>query len=627
MLLQALHEFYERACRDGLIQDAAFTNKYIRWVIPLDADGNLEGGGLLEIPEIKKGGTPFSVPRSGRPKNAGGVGEFLWEGLEAMFALPADPDAVEPNERKREQQIANRQAKHDDFWRQITEAAKVTPSPALSAVLRFREKYLLDGPPGFLQWKANEGEKPAWFVTTASGAEQKLKADSFTFQVNGRLLLTDDNLRRHWQKCFAQENTDKAGASENGLCLVTGEEGVPISPSHLPKIARVPGAVATGATLISFDKDSFRSYGFEKSYNSPVSFRAVEAYCNALNFLVADKNHSFRIGDTALCFWAQHSDAVTDLFAALFEQPDPAAVRAFMRQPLTGDGGLAALDQENFYSVTLGGNAGRVVVRDWLQITVAQAVENFQQWFADLNLVPLKRHENDKLPPLALYRLALSTVREAKELRPETMTQLYRAALAGQKPALSLAHSLTNRLSVDLVKDGASALLNLPRFSLLRLIINRQRKEHEPMIEPTLTDTEDAAYNCGRLLAVFNELQAAAHDYKLEGAGVVERYYGTASSAPNSAFGILWRLHQHHLKKVARGNPAKSAALKAKIADIASRFRAVEMNNRPPEFPRSFDLRAQGRFALGFYQQIAADRRARQAYLDAQKPEGDTTDE
>jgi CRISPR-associated protein Csd1 len=129
------------------------------------------------------------------------------------------------------------------------------------------------------------------------------------------------------------------------------------------------------------------------------------------------------------------------------------------------------------------------------------------------------------------------------------------------------------------------------------------------------------------LLAVFNELQAAAHDYKLEGAGVVERYYGTASSAPNSAFGILWRLHQHHLKKVARGNPAKSAALKAKIADIASRFRAVEMNNRPPEFPRSFDLRAQGRFALGFYQQIAADRRARQAYLDAQKPEGDTTDE
>jgi len=32
----------------------------------------------------------------------------------------------------------------------------------------------------------------------------------------------------------------------------------------------------------------------------------------------------------------------------------------------------------------------------------------------------------------------------------------------------------------------------------------------------------------------------------------------------------------------------------------------------PPDFPRTLDLQAQGRFALGFYQQLAADHAARQ---------------
>jgi CRISPR-associated protein Csd1 len=139
------------------------------------------------------------------------------------------------------------------------------------------------------------------------------------------------------------------------------------------------------------------------------------------------------------------------------------------------------------------------------------------------------------------------------------------------------------------------------------------------MIEPTLSDTDDKAYNCGRLLAVFDDLQMAAHDYKLEGAGVVERYYGAASSAPNTAFGIFWRLHQHHLKKLARtgdNGRGKAEAIKRKIEEIACRFRQPDARF-PPEFPRTFDMRAQGRFALGFYQQKAAERQARTAYLEA----------
>jgi CRISPR-associated protein Csd1 len=618
MLLQALNEFYKRAARDGLIEEAAFVNKYIRWQIPLDADGNLQGVGLIETPETKdeKGKRQrreFSVPRSSRPKNAGGVAEFLWDGIEAVFCLPPDLEAVEPNEKKRASQDANRQAKYDDFWRQIEECFAETNSPLLTALLKFRENFRAEGQPGFLRWGSlKEGEKNGWLVRTSLGAEEKFKADNFTFVVDGEFLFEAEELRDYWRRGYAKEIESKSEGAEIGVCLVSGAENAAISESHLPKISGVPGAVATGAALVSFDKDSFRSYGLDKSYNSPVSFQAVEGYTNALNFLISNPRYRLRIGDTALCFWAQKTERINIMTANLLETPTPDTIKNFMDAVWTGDETLAKFDEEKFYSVTLSGNAGRIVVRNWMQTTVRRAMENFQQWFRDLRIVSLRPPESYKYAPLAIYWLAVSTVREAKELRAEIPTQLYRCALEGHAPSLGVASGLLNRIAVKLSQDGRKSLTNWSRFALLKLIVNRNEKEKSKMIDEKLNaGMTDEAYNCGRLLAVFQKLQAAAHGKDFDGAGVVEKYYGTASSSPNSAFGILWRLHQHHLKKLARENKGASVAIKNEIAEICAKFRRTD----PPQFPRSFDLQQQGRFALGFYQQIAADKEARDAYF------------
>lgn len=237
---------------------------------------------------------------------------------------------------------------------------------------------------------------------------------------------------------------------------------------------------------------------------------------------------------------------------------------------------------------------------------------------------PSRCRKLHNIAPLNLFLLAKSTVREAKDLQPEVPTQLYRAALEDHAPSPAVAKGLLDRIAVDLAKDGKKSLGNLSRFGLLRLVINRNEKENEKMIGENLdTKITDEAYNCGRLLAVFEELQAAYHEYKLEGASVVEKYYGTAASSPNSAFGILWRLHQHHLKKVARTNRGKAEAIKQKIAEISTSFKTPHPPSAP-QFPRSFNLQQQGRFALGFYQQIAADKEAREAYLKNKKSEKNT---
>jgi CRISPR-associated protein Csd1 len=74
----------------------------------------------------------------------------------------------------------------------------------------------------------------------------------------------------------------------------------------------------------------------------------------------------------------------------------------------------------------------------------------------------------------------------------------------------------------------------------------------------------------------------------------------------------LWKLHNHHLRKVEQqGNKGLKAAfaIRGRIADIVGKFAAAGPD-RPPQFPRQLSLEEQGRFALGFYQQLAADRQA-----------------
>ena len=123
-------------------------------------------------------------------------------------------------------------------------------------------------------------------------------------------------------------------------------------------------------------------------------------------------------------------------------------------------------------------------------------------------------------------------------------------------------------------------------------------------IRPQLTaDTDDPAYNCGRLLSVLSETQRKAQGYPKGFTGIAERYFGTASTSPATVLPLLLRLNRHHLDKIRKsgGNAYEETV----IRDILSYFKAVE--GLPPVFPRNLDLQAQGRFALGFYQQQAAD--------------------
>jgi CRISPR-associated protein Csd1 len=119
-------------------------------------------------------------------------------------------------------------------------------------------------------------------------------------------------------------------------------------------------------------------------------------------------------------------------------------------------------------------------------------------------------------------------------------------------------------------------------------------------------DNQSAAYLCGRLLAVLEEVQERA----IPGANatIIDRFFGTASSAPASVFGRLLRGAQPHLAKLERDNRGAYVALQQRLESILSGIKVQRAGTQYTGFPSTLTLQDQGLFSLGYYHQRAADR-------------------
>ncbi len=679
MLLRALYEFAQTARtpwadampeKKHLADSLEFEQKPIHWLICLDATGRFQGF------EPVTGVDNFTVPRTLEPKDSGQVAEFLVEKFETVMALGESATAKLKPDGK---------AKHDHFWSRIQRAASETKLPELAAALAFRKTWPNDAlPPGvvFAAHKAPKAReaKEQWMVETAAGMkplrEKPTMSINCSFKVGDTILLQTPKILEWWSESFTGWLEQKRQKCINahggtGICVVSGKVGVAISDSHLPKIYGVPKTSAFGATLVSSESPSFHSYGLsgkdsDASYSS-ISVEAAITYGSALNYLLENEDYRIKSGRFVFCFWAKQQSL--RFVAKLLTKPQPTEVRKFMLTPFSGlPGDLTEKTLNQFFSVALTGNSGRAVVWHWLQQSLTDTDSHLKRWFQDLDIAVIPHLPPEERPFASIDDMCRATVRDPKDstnprdpnaLIADLPGLLYRAAVEGRDAPMALAiiKRALRRLDADLAKYGPCILethlrkddkgffrsqlhpgtqneitkakqpvppSGQARFALLKLILNRNRKKTDMEIKPTLTaDTNDVAYNCGRLLAVFDALQWRAHEGKLEGPGVVERYFGTASTNPNAAFNILWRLHVHHLKKLSQlGDKGAAAAyaIETRIIEICARFdqtEAMREKRQPPGFPRVLDLRAQGRFALGFYQQKAADA---EAIAKANKP-------
>jgi CRISPR-associated protein Csd1 len=424
-----------------------------------------------------------------------------------------------------------------------------------------------------------------------------------TFAVDNRVVVDRPAVQAFW----ASANAVSGEGTQTMQCLVCGNHR-PALERLQGKVKGLPGGQTAGTSIVSANEDAFLSYGQRASLISPTCAECGEGFTRGINALLASEQTRFISGNGAFVFWTRDASDF-DLFASI-DAPEPDRVLALLES--VHKGRWTTVDDAPFYALSLSASGGRAVVRDWMDTTVGHAKQRLARWFESQRIIRWSEENNRYY---GLRALAFATVREPRDLPVTTLRTLFHAAFTGNPVPWDILYQAVRR-------NRAEQTVTRPRAALIKLTLLSHQADHEEDYMVQLdTDNTDPAYLCGRLLAVLEEVQRAA----MPGvnATIVDRFYGTASTAPQSVFSRLLKGAQAHLSKLARDNRAAHGALQSRLEDVLSRIDAKD------NFPRTMNLEQQGLFSLGYYHQRAHSRaQARetaQRRRDGEGPAGDNS--
>ena len=569
-MLQALMEYGSR-----LDSEPGFKTREVRWCIELAADGRFLN--VLPLGDGKHGQMQPRCPDM-HNMNAGGRSHFLMETAQTVALLfKANEDS---------KKVASSKDRHSFFLAMLRKAANTVPAMNALASALEDETRLAAIRETLAQHKAKPTDWMGWRIDGIDPRE----AD--TVQAWWR------EWRRMDMGSGSADSTPSSGSSPDGamVCLLTGESIQPL-PTH-PKITGLSGVggLGMGDVVVGFDKAAFGSFGLDQSANAAMSAEAAQQYVDGLNDLI--RNHSRKLANALVVHWfkeqvAQEDDPLEWLNGFESQEQTEAAAQAAARRLLDAirSGERATLGDNRYYALTLSGASGRVMVRDWMEGRFEDLVSNVESWFSDLAIVA--RDGNGLARDPKFMAVCGALVRDLKDLPAPAAATLWKVAVQRLPIPQPLMAQALARFRTDLV-DKDQPPFNHARMGLLKAYFVRLNSGGDKTMTTYLNpDHPDPAYHCGRLLAVFANLQRAALGDV--GAGVVQRYYVAASQTPGLVLGRLASNARNHLGKLEGG---LAFWYETKIADVMGQLRDGA--------PRILDLEGQGLFALGYYQQLAA---------------------
>jgi CRISPR-associated protein Csd1 len=599
VILQALNEYYERkiADPDPALRLPAFgwQEKDIPFIFELTRDGKLATiTDTRQMVGKQRRAASFLVPASVK-KTSGVAANLLWDTVEYALGL-ADSDKA--GEAKAggdfDAYLSRVHEKHAAFATRIGELPPAAQSDVgLWALTSFLASNIADAVSTMSALPEISSANPVVSFRLVGDVDlicQRPAVFSAVLELSG----------------VVQESVEATDVSLP--CLVTGKIGVP-ERLHA-SIKGVWGAQTSGANIVSFNLDAFRSYGKDQGSNSPIGRRAAFAYTTALNHLLRrDSRQRIQVGDASTVFWAQREqnlfgeDWLSTVFGELDNPDRTEQVRALLDSVRAGKFDSSELSSR-FYVLGLAPNAARIAVRFWHSAPLGEIATRIREWFDDLKIV---RGPNDPEFP-SLFRLlsSVAVMGKSENIPPSIAGDVMRSILTGGSFPFAW-------LSAAVRRCRAEQAVGYCRASVIKACLVRTAKrfngvqsgsgeEITEMLDPSNPST---AYRLGRLFAVLEKAQEEASPGL--NATIRDRYYGAASATPVAVFTTLLRLKNHHISKLE--NKGRAVNLEKQIGDIASGIDA---------FPAHLNLQDQGRFALGYYHQ-------RQAFFSRQ--DADKTNE
>lgn len=487
---------------------------------------------------------------------------LLADNAEYTFGLPRPVKPEETNAEKESKRLVRVAECHEQYMDMLARCAATTHEPSVEAVHAF--------------------------LMSPDAAEKLDLPDDFdrgglvTFRVDGVMPIDLPAVQAFW----AMEHDPAASTTQTAhvmQCLICGQER-PVLERLQGKIKGVPGGQTSGTSIISANADAFESYGLSASLIAPTCPACGEKFTKALNALIADPQRHLILGGSVFVFWTR--EETTFSLLNTLNTPDSATVKRLLDSVRRGEETLG-VDPNAFYAVSLSGSGGRAVVRDWIDTTVGEVERHVGRWFDRQRIVGNAGEEPE---PIGLFRLAAATVRDGKDLTPQTARALLHAAVTGTPLPWDLATQAIRR-------NRAEQQITRTRVALLKLVLTSQQRIKEGTMVELNAAHASVAYQCGRLLAVLEEVQRLA----IPGikATIVDRFFGSASSAPITVFPRLLTGARPHFTKLQRDKPGLHNVLQRRTEDIVATI---------PSFPGTLPLEEQGLFSLGYYHQRAHDR-------------------
>ena len=563
-----LNQLIEYARNNLAGSEPGFTTRTVRWIVELSTAGKLVN--VLPLGDDTKGKQTSKCPEM-HNMNAGGRTHFLVETLQTVALLQ------KPNEDPKK--VAGAQEKQRFFSDMVQQAASITPVLKPLAMFMDDRGQLESLRDRLTKEKAKPTDWLRWSIAGTDPLQQMVVQDWW----------------RGWRETdqAKRKSADKPKQSIESdvmICFLTGQVLRPLA-TH-PKVTGLSGVggLGTGDVMVGFDKSAFCSYDLEQARNAAMSEKSVREYVDALNHLI--KNHSRKLANALVVHWFKEAvRPEDDPLSFLYEPPEltEAAAQSSARQILESlkRGQRVVPVNNRYFTMTVSGAAGRVMVRDWMEGSFEELVARIGQWFSDFEIVARDGGKPAHDPKFMAVCGAL--VRELKDLPAPTTTTLWRVALAGLPIPQPFISQALIRFRSDLIGDKP---FNHARMGLIKAYFIRKGGNHNTSVYLN-KEHPDPAYQCGRLLAMLASLQRAALGDV--GAGVVQRYYVAASQTPGLTIGRLVANAKNHLNKLEVG---LTYWYEEQIAEIMSHIR--------DRIPRTLDLEGQSLFALGYYQQIAS---------------------
>lgn len=557
MILKALYDYYYR--RRDILPAYGREYKSIAFLLVIDENGNFL---RFEDRRIDKNEAASFLVKKHVGRSSAPVANYLYDNSSYVFGY-SDKGDLEYNKKYL-----------DVFKAKVEEIYKQSPNNKdIRAIHLFYEQ-------SQEQILHQLQQSPLW-QDVCKNLSKKFSTFSFLIDGDTKIIAEKEELLN----LLPEECED-----DEHICLVSGASGPLVETTTATMI---PGSQAT-AKLVAFQVNSgYDSYGKNKGYNAPISKKSEFYYTTALNqMLQRDSRNKFMVGDRTFVFWSSSNDdgakqveaGIFTLFGFNGTEDNPNdnidQVRKVFKSIYSGT--LHTSLDDRFYILGLAPNAARVAVVYWAELPLREFAGLILKHFDDMEIVDTRK---ERYPYMGL-RSILSAVTQggkSSDATPNLPDALVKSIFQGLPYPYTLFAGCIRRIR-------AEQTFGITRAAIIKAYLNRL-KDNNKKIEVML-DKENAnqGYLCGRLFAVIDKIQADANNIH----SIKERYMNAASATPATVFATILNLSSHHSDNLNEGSKVFYEKLKQEII--------AKMSS--DGFPAHLDLQDQGRFFVGYYQQM-----------------------